>query len=113
MAIIVKTTKPGDLLAEIIKAIESKKIDTWFYKDGFFTHSPEQWIYKAWFKPQVVPEQNELKFGIYPPKDVTISSSIYGIYHGRFIEMLLNHFDKDFSIIYATALMEAPDKLKG
>jgi hypothetical protein len=110
MAIVVKTNDASGLLDNIIKAIEASKIETWSYKDGYFTHSPEQWRYKAWFKPQIL--SGELKFGIYPPKDKTISSSIYGVYHGRFIEMMLVHFDKEFSNIYATALIVAPDYVK-
>lgn len=31
---------------------------------------------------------------------------IYGIYHGRFIEMLLSHFDDSFSNASATALQD-------
>ena len=107
MAVIVKTGKPDYLLEEIKKAIETKKIDTWIYKDGFFTHSPEQWIYKAWFYPKI--GTGELKFGIYPPKDTIVNTAIYGIYHGRFIEMMLSHFDREFSNIIATALIVAPD----
>lgn len=107
MAIIIKTTDAKKLLIELKKAIEEKQIDTWLYNDGYFTHSPEQWKFKAWFKPQVL--EGELKFGIIPPKDKSISSSIYAIYHGRFIEMMLAHFDKDFSNISATALIVPPD----
>jgi len=36
---------------------------------------------------------------------------IYGIYHGRFIEMMLVHFDLDFSKAFATALTEEPDRI--
>ncbi len=110
MAIIIKTHDANGLLDNIIKAIESGKIDTWSYKDGYFTHTPEQWRYKAWLKPQII--SGELKLGIYPPKDKSISSSIYGIYHGRFIEMMLVHFDKEFSNIHATALIVEPDYIK-
>lgn len=107
MAVIVKTDKPEALLEEIKNAIETKKVDTWLYKDGYFTHSPEQWKYKAWFKPVI--GHGELKFGIYPPKDSVVSTQIYGIYHGRFIEMMLSHFDHEFSTIAATALIVPPD----
>ncbi len=111
MAIIIKTADPAGLLTAIKKAIDAKSIETWLYNsDGFFTHSPEQWKYKAWFKPETT--ARELKFGIYPPKDDTIKSLIYGLYHGRFIEMMLNHFDKDFSEITATALIVHPDYQK-
>lgn len=107
MALIIKTKDPKNLLDDLIKAIEEKKIDTWSYNEGYFTHSPEQWRYKAWFKPHIL--LGELKFGIYPPKDKSISSSVYAIYHGRFIEMMLTHFDQKFSDIYATALIVPPD----
>lgn len=114
MAIIIKikTEKPDDFLKEIINAIETNEIETWTYKNGYFSHSPEQWLHKAWFKPEIDLENNKLKFGIYPPNNGKISKSIYGIYHGRFIEMILNHFDEKISKITATALIEKPDYIE-
>ncbi len=39
---------------------------------------------------------------------IPISIPEYAIYHGRFSEMLLAHFDHDFDYIYITALLD-PD----
>lgn len=108
MAVIIKTTNPSGLLASIKKSIDTKKIETWSYdSEGDFTHTPEQWKFKAWFKPKVY--QSELRFGILAPKDINMSKMIYGLYHGRFIEMLLIHFDANFSNVIATAQQEEPD----
>jgi hypothetical protein len=101
MALTVKTPQPAQLLAKIKKAIDDKKIDTWSYDpDGDFTHNPPQWKGKAWLKPKI--EQGELTFGILGQKDVQMLREVYGVYHGRFIEMLLVHFQQDFTLASAT-----------
>jgi len=102
MALIIKTSNPSELLKTIRKMIDSKEITTWSYdSDGDFTHTPEQWKNKAWLRPSIY--DDALKLGIIAPKDITMSKLIYGIYHGRFIEMLLIHFDNDFDNAFATA----------
>ncbi len=103
MAIIIKTKNPDGLLAAIRKSIDTKAIETWSYDgDGDFTHTPEQWVLKAWLKPKIGP--GELIFGILGRNDIQLSTYLYGIYHGRFIEMLLNHFDDKFTEAYATSM---------
>lgn len=111
MAIIVITKNPEDLLVLIKKAIEQKKIDTWsFDKDGDFFHNTEQWASKAWLRPNVYEEK--LVFNTIPPKDKHISSVVYAVYHGRFIEMLLSHFDEFFEKASASALPTVNDRIK-
>lgn len=42
-----------------------------------------------------------------------MTKPIYGVYHGRFIEMLLTHFDDSFASVAATAQKEtAVDSFK-
>jgi hypothetical protein len=38
---------------------------------------------------------------------VAMTKVIYGVYHGRFIEMLLTHFDDSFTSATATAQKES------
>jgi hypothetical protein len=112
MALIIKTNTPSGLLTEIKKAIDAKKIDTWSYdSDGDFTHTPDQWRHKAWFR--VVPTQNvnELQFGIVGQQKVNTTTVIYAVYHGRFAEMLLSHFDSDFTEVKATAMPTSADSI--
>jgi len=111
MAIIVKATSPSDLLKAIYKAIDEKKIETWLYDaDKDFTHEPTQWKNKAWFRPKVY--TGELRFGLLGPKDTVMSKVIYGAYHGRFIEMVLTHFNDKCSVITATANKTEPDNFQ-
>lgn len=106
MAIIVNTPEPTQLLAALKKAIDDKKIETWSYdKDGDFTHTPDQWAYQAWLRPVVAP--GSLIFGLLGKKDTQMTKVVYGVYHGRFIEMLLTHFDDQFSAASATAQKDA------
>ena len=102
MSVRVNTTKPKTLLASVKQAIDDKKIETWEYdSDGDFTHSPEQWKNKAWLRPVV--ESGCLVLKTIKPKDKTLTKVVYAVYHGRFIEMLLTHFDSDFSTAVASA----------
>ncbi len=108
MAIIITNSNPTELLKKIYKAIDDKKIVTWSYdKDKDFTHETDQWRDLAWFSPQVYP--NELRFGILGQKGIKLSTEVYAIYHGRFIEMLLAHFDSDFGHSIATSQKTEPD----
>lgn len=102
MATVVYTPTSKSLLAQIKKAIDEGTVDTWIYDtDGDFTHKPEQWKNKAWLRPYV--SSGVLQFGLVGRNGVDMSKEIYGIYHGRFIEMLLVHFDGAFSNVTATA----------
>jgi len=107
MAITIKSQNPAALLAAIKKAIDDDEVETWEYDaHGDFTHTPAQWIHHAWLRPTVSPGQ--LTFGIVPNQKKILSSLIYGIYHGRFIEMLLSHFEDKFTDAVASAGFKAP-----
>ena len=109
MSITVATSNPAGLLAAIKKAIDDKHIETWEYdNDGDFTHSPQQWRNSAWLRPKI--ESGKLMFGLVGPTGVDMTKSVYGVYHGRFIEMLLTHFDTDFTGARASALGDSYDK---
>lgn len=106
MALIVNTSSPNELQKELTEKIINSKIDTWeFDEDGDFTHSPEQWRYKAWIHEPVYSKKNknQLIFGIIGNKEVTMTKSLYAVYHGRFAEMLLSHFDEIIDNIEITA----------
>lgn len=103
MAVIVLTNSPATLLKSLKDAIRDKKVETWSVdSDGDFTHTPSQWLNEAWFRPSI--QADRLVFKILKQQGKNISTSVYGIYHGRFIEMLLCHFDSKFSQAYATAM---------
>jgi hypothetical protein len=112
MALVVYTPSPRRLLEAIYKAIDDGKIATWEYdSDRDFTHTPPQWRNKAWLHPTT--SAGVLQFGLFGQKSVVMSKVVYGIYHGRFIEELLTHFDGEFSTVTATAQQDAAtDKFK-
>ncbi len=102
MAVVVYTANPSLLLGKIKTAIDTETVETWIVDaDGDFTHEPNQWRNKAWFRPYVA--SGVLQFGLVGPEGVQVSTVVYAVYHGRFIEMLLTHFDGDFSNATATA----------
>ena len=102
MAIIVNTNNPEHMLSKIKEAIDNGKIDTWNYDaDGDFTHTPKQWIDTAWLRPVVA--SGSLIFGLIGKRNDQMTKVIYAVYHGRFVEMLLTHFDDDFSAANTTS----------
>jgi hypothetical protein len=101
MAIYVTTDNPDKLLTNIIDKIKEKTIQTWTIDSaGDFTHA-SQWKEKAWFRPKTI--DGKLVFGIIGRKDEKMKKLLYGVYHGRFAEMLLSHFDNDIEIIELTS----------
>src|ERR1039458_3036094 len=106
MALMVYTSQPQKLLTDIKKQIDEKKIETWEYdKDGDFTHSVDQWKNKGYLRPHIT--SGCLQFGLLGLKSTSMSRTIYGVYHGRFIEMLLTHFYDQFSNATATSQPQA------
>ena len=105
------TSDPSALLEKIKTAINEKKIVTWSYDDdGDFTHTPDQWRYRAWLRPYV--EQGQLRFGLLGNTKVVTTKTIYAVYHGRFIESVLTHFDTDVDgSAEATALIGYMDAI--
>jgi hypothetical protein len=103
MAIHFTTDKPKQLLASFKKAIDDGKVVTWAYdNDGDFTHTAQQWKSLAWLRPRVIDGQ-KLVLSILKPQASKISSEVYAIYHGRFIESMLVHCDSLFTEAIATA----------
>ena len=108
MAVRVQCSDPEALLNRIRRAIRGGAIETWSLdSDGDLTHSAEQWRNKAWFRPKISEEL--LTFNILTRRGKRMSRTIYGVYHGRLIEMLLVHFDEAFTRATATALAVTGD----
>lgn len=108
MAVTVFTQTPAALLAAIKKSIDDKEVETWGYDDeGDFFCTPPDSAEKAWFRPIV--QQATLTFGLIGKENEAMTSLIYGVYHGRLIEMLLVHFDQRFTHVSATALGDSVD----
>ena len=105
MSIIVKTKNPNTLVAKIKEYIDEKKIDTWIYDSNVV-----QWEFHAWLRP-IVLDENTIIFGIIGRNDKKMSVVEYAVYHGRFIEMLLSHFDKHCQSMEATPLPTKHDDL--
>lgn len=110
MALVFETSEPERLLNAFKRAIDDGRVATWSYDhEGDFTHTTAQWKNAAWLRPR---PGNPLKFNIMCPKDRPISSEVYAIYHGRFIESMLAHCDSLFRNVTATALPAQGDRIK-
>jgi len=103
MTIRIRTTDPTGLLNAIKLAIRNGQIETWSYdSDDDFTHTAKQWNLQAWLRPSISTEA--LVLSIFTPPGVTLTKEVYGIYHGRFIEMVLVHFDDKFEEAIASSI---------
>lgn len=112
MALLVFAGDGNALVAAIKQAIDKGEIATWAYDaDGDFTHTPDQFREEAWMRPHV-PAQGPLTFGIVGKTGVPMTKALYGIYHGRFSEMLLTHFDDTITNVVATAQRKSIDLFK-
>jgi hypothetical protein len=108
MAIYFSTRDPGQLLSVFKGSVDRGVIKTWDVdEDGDFTHTARQWERRAWLVPKL--EEGRLALYMLSPKGVPISTAIYAIYHGRFIESMLLHCDDFFSDCWATANPEGDD----
>lgn len=109
MALVVTPKESPDTLLQQIKAMmNTSAIDTWSMdSDGDFTHTPPQWKHKGWFRPSI--DGNVLVFKFLGNTAEITTKEIYGIYHGRFLEMLLVHFDLQFTNAEASALPSRGD----
>ena len=102
--------EPSALLKEIKAAVADGTVRTWAVdKDGDFSHTAEQWRGLAWLRPRIL--KDRIVFNILGAKGKSMSRVTYGVYHGRFIEMLLTHFDEKFQNAVATALPTEQDIL--
>lgn len=112
MAIIIHTDHPDLLLDKIYEAIENKKADKWVTTtDGYLTYGTLLWKNEAFFKPQIWVDDKQLRFGLIKRKDRKhISTKLYTAFHTKLVETLLSHFDRDFSIVAATAVRTDPDR---
>jgi hypothetical protein len=109
MAIIVTTPNPKGLIATLKSEIEQGHAHTWKYEKHdpapgeFFTHTAEddRLVHRAWFGPFAT--TNAVVFTIFSPKNVeVIDHGVWGVYHGRFVELLLNHGSGDMTDIDVT-----------
>lgn len=92
--ITLKNISEKEFVTAIKQQIDDNKIITWQYdEDGDFTAVQDQWRFEAWMRPQNNNSINHLYFGIVKNSKTTMSKEVYAVYHGRFAEMLLAHFD--------------------
>lgn len=110
--IVFPTSDPQGLLAALKSKIDAKGIRTWTYDgDGDFTHTADQWNREAWMRPAVTVDG--LVMSIVPPKGEHISSVIYAIYHGRFVETVIRHFDTSLAgPVSVSPLPEGDDQIE-
>ncbi|WP_147469320.1 hypothetical protein [Corallococcus sp. AB045] len=102
MAIVVQAKMPRELLRAIRNAIDDGLVANWEYDgDGDFTYLEGPYKRQAWFSARS--STDRLTLNMIGRKDTHVSVGLYAIYHGRFVEMLLQHFDDNFDGVRVTA----------
>lgn len=112
MSVKVFTKTPRKLLRLIKDAIDEKNIDTWAYdSEGDFYHTPVQWQIKGWMHPGKIVPNECITFGLIGPATKPMTKMEYAVLHGRFVEMLLAHFDTFITHIETSALPTGQDSI--
>jgi hypothetical protein len=110
MALYFSTGDPSALLEAFTDHIRAGRIKTWAIDDdGDFTHTARQWETQAWLCPRL--EERRLALYILNPAGRWISTAVYAVYHGRFIESMLTHCDRLFDKALATSIPEEKDTI--
>lgn len=104
MAIRIKTARPLWVINQIKARIDNGVIDTWLYDtDGDFTHVG-QWKNRAWIRPRITSEG--ICFNILGHRSMQMPLMDYAIFHGRFLELLINQFPLESTMLFVSAPME-------
>ena len=116
MAVHFSTSNPRALLKAFDAAIrraDGRAADSagvWAVaEDGeHYTCVAEQWIAKAWFRPQVL--SNVLTFNIVRSADDDhVTKQAYSHYHAQLVQTFLNSLDHMFSMVGVTSAPAAGD----
>lgn len=109
MAVIVEASDPRTLLAEIRKAVRGGTCKPWHCdSDGDFYLAEES--PRVWLRAEI--DSAKFVLRVLPAQGKHVSKRQYAVYHARFVELLLNHFDRQFQSVAATALPAHGDKVK-
>jgi len=112
MAVHFSTSNPRALLKAFDAAIREahKGAGAWgVAEDGeHYTCVAEQWVAKAWFRPQVL--SSVLTFNIIRSADDDhVSKEAYSHYHAQLVQTFLHCLDHMFSMVGVTAAPSAGD----
>lgn len=104
MALTVLSPAPVNLLVSIKLAIRTGAVRAWlvFSKGGtdYFTHATD-FRELAYLVPTVLSDR--LLFHLAKPTALAPHPDLFGLYHGRFVEMLQSHFADRFTTVTASA----------
>ncbi|WP_343659907.1 hypothetical protein [Chryseobacterium sp.] len=103
MKITVHCKNADSLLKKIKSRLNSEESKTWEIKlnandEPLFNHSPNQWSEKVLLKPSKVDNGLLIETKYWRGRDVP-AEEIKGYVIGRFVEVLMVHFRKEFDFI--------------
>jgi hypothetical protein len=111
MAVHFSTSNPRALLKAFDAAVRRAEsgAGAWgIAEDGaHYTCVAEQWVAKAWFKPQVL--ASVLTFNIIRSADDYVTKEAYSHYHAQLVQTFLGSLDHMFSMVGVTSAPSAGD----
>lgn len=101
----IQTLNPIGLLNQIYKAIDDKKIATWWYdeeKDFRWKPTTSTWQLNAYFTPKAeeIDGVKYLSLRLKTFSNKSIRTEDFAAYHGHFAQMILAHFGSANRIIH-------------
>lgn len=108
MSLIVTAKKPGEFYAKMKRYLLYQIISNWeLLPNGLLsmTEPPKDGV--AFFRGEI--RRDELHFGIVSADKLVLLPEVYSYYHSRLVEMLLDHFENDFTGIYVSSKRSFPD----
>lgn len=112
MAITIYTSTPRKLSRLLKIAIESGIVGTWTVDgDGDYTPNDDFLGEKGWLTISEIKAHEALILGLIGRKYVTMTTGEYALFHTRFAELLLTHFDSLFHKIEISAYPTSQDKI--
>jgi len=112
MAIIAYTPRPRALLKAIVEAVDDGEVGGWERDgDGDFARSADGRNRVAWLRPR--PGEGVLQLSFVVREGTTVTDEMYGFYHAAFVQLLLTHFNEDFSALTVTVPQEDEEGEEG
>lgn len=100
----ITTDNPFVFIASFDFAMRTNVIRGWTVDGvGDYTMTSDIRGNRAWFRHHI--HGNEIQFGIIGSRSAPMDRTLYSVYHSRFIEVLLTHFDNDIQSLEVSPLL--------
>jgi hypothetical protein len=107
MALTITTADAEALRKDILERLDRLAVEGWESDGESFTLTDPEWGGKAWVR--AFSEPGRLVLGLVPAEGGVMAGGLYAAYHGRLVELLLQHFRELVSSVQVTGAVTYPD----